>query len=393
MGTHAKFAPSAAERWMACNAAPHREFDLPDTTSDAADRGTCYHAVAEIMLRRLTTPALAAGNVAKVEVRRAFRFAYDTVHTYGDTKNGVDAETARRLMNEDEAHHHAVTYVLWILETFGKKIANGARFGLEDRVHISPNCGGTVDFWCQHGTNLDVVDLKTGRHPISPVENKQGLTYAAGLYERLRDVTQRVTLTIFQDGMAHQWDTDTARVAEWSHEVSERTISLKSDATPGVHCKWCKAKPTCEEYAAHNLALVQDEFTPTVVEDVAGTIANIDGETAARLLDAYTQIEAFVAAALPVLTERVYREGLEVPGYKTIRGTKHKAWNDKDEAVKKLGPKATKPQVLTPNQAIKALGEDSCAGLWFQPVGEVKLVPEGTRGKPVTASAQIEFAD
>ena len=41
----------------------------------------------------------------------------------------------------------------------------------------------------------------------------------------------------------------------------------------------------------------------------------------------------------------------------------------------------------------KILGDEACTGLWLIPTGELKLVTEGTRGKAVTRTAAIEFAD
>ncbi len=396
--SHAKYAPSAADRWTKCTAAPHLEEHLPDTTSDAADTGTCYHAVAETMLRRLLTPAMAAGDVSKIELRRAFKFAYHTVRTVGT--DDVDAETANRLMNWDEGQNHAGQYVQYILDTYGKRIAAGASYGLESKVHVAPGCSGTVDFWCYYqdtkaaGYKLDVVDLKCGRWPVSAEDNPQGKTYALGVINHLHvGWGVPVSLTIYQDGYADVWDAPEFVLTSWHSVLASAIHDDEPETNPGSHCKWCKAKPSCEHYKRHNMELAKTEFAPAAMENPTQTIETMDGETAARMLDAYQQIAAFIDAALPVLTERAYRDGLEVPGYKTVRGVKHKAWNNKEEAEKKLGPKATKSTILTPNQAIKALGEKACAGLWAVPIGEVKLVTLGTRGKPVTASAQQEFAD
>jgi len=394
MSEHAKISPSAAERWTNCTASPLLEAGLPDNGSDAADTGSCYHAVADIILRRLTTPALAAGNIAKVEMRRAFHFAFETVKAQGT--GSITGERATLLMNYDEAEDQAKTYATWILGVFGKAIAKGAAFGIEGVSVVSDNIWGTVDFWCLVGSRLHIVDLKTGRWPVSQVDNKQLKTYAAGILGIPGlEIAQEVTLTIFQGGKPWTWDTTASEIANWRVKLRryEDEITTGGVADAGDWCKFCKAKTTCSKFATRALDAAANEFAPVSYGMPETTIENIDGELAAQFLNNFAMIEGFITAALPLLAERAYSEGLEIPGYKVVRGMKHKAWQDKEAAGKALGPDAFKQTILTPNQAIKKLGDEACTGLWLIPTGELKLVTEGTRGKAVTRTAAIEFAD
>jgi hypothetical protein len=48
--THSIFSPSGASRWMACPASIRLSADLPDTTTEAAERGSEIHLTAEQML-------------------------------------------------------------------------------------------------------------------------------------------------------------------------------------------------------------------------------------------------------------------------------------------------------------------------------------------------------
>ena len=117
------------------------------------------------------------------------------------------------------------------------------------------------------------------------------------------------------------------------------------------------------------------------------------GNVAADFLNKYAEIQTFMDTAVKVLASRAYTHVLETPGYKVIRTAKRKAWTDKAKAEVALGSQVMKKAIMTPTQAIKKLGEEACEGLWSTPIGEVKLVTEATRGKPVTRSAAIEFAD
>jgi len=393
---HAKFSPSGAGRWMQCTASPALEAKFPedDKPKDAADRGTCYHEVGEIMIRRMTYPHTSAAQVTKAESKRAFKFAYAHVLKHGTGK--VPAETAARLMNLTEADTLAKSYADWVVGTFGKEIAAGAPFEAEGKSKVLTDMWGTVDFHIVVGSTLHIIDLKTGRIPVSPIENMQLLTYATGLATRH---INEVVLTIFQDGRPDSLTVPVDRVRAHYRRLMEvyQEAKLGGETKAGEHCFWCRAKNDCSTYAERGLQIAQEEFGHLGNSDPELTIRNIDSETAGKMLEAFSVIEDWMKTALPILTERAYQEGLKVDGYKLIRGLKHKAWQDKSDAEKALkkilGDKAYTKKILTPNQAIKLAGEDACAGLWTIPTGEIKLVTEATRGKEVTASAAIEFAD
>jgi hypothetical protein len=54
--SHAKLSPSGAKRWCRCPAAPTRESNYPDTTSDAAQWGTDAHEILEKALLQKYAP-------------------------------------------------------------------------------------------------------------------------------------------------------------------------------------------------------------------------------------------------------------------------------------------------------------------------------------------------
>ena len=392
---HARFSPSASSRWMNCTAAPMAEAEHPeDGSSDAADKGTCYHEVAEVMLTRLTFPINAARKVTKAESKKAFALAYDFVQTNGTSS--VPAERALMLMNVSEAEDSAKAYVDWILQHFGKAISEGAAFKIEGRSQINAEMWGTVDFHIVAGSTLHIIDLKTGRWPVGSKDNLQLLTYAAGL---ATSHIEKVCLTIFQDGRndSTMVDLDVVR-KHYTRIIQVHKEALDGgEFKPGDHCKFCRAKNHCQAFSDRGLEVAKREFGAIEDLDPLSSISNMDSDTAVRMLNAYAIIEGWMAAALPLLTDRAFNEGLELPGFKVIRGRKNKAWQDKDEAGKimgrKLGDKAFKKTILTPNQMIKIAGEKECEGLWTIPTGEVKLVTEATRGKAITNCAAIEFAD
>lgn len=402
---HAKFSPSAAHRWIKCTASPTREIGLEDTSSEAADRGTLYHAVAEAALRRVTTPAPAAAKVTDAELRRAFGFAYAAIRKHGCAEVGKAA--AAKLMTRDECSELVLPYARFVLDELGKGIAAGDPYGIEAKLDVSylgGECWGTADSWgCSAGV-LHVVDLKTGRHPVDPDGNPQAILYALGALAALpasvrRGVTE-VRLTIHQGGEATTWTTDPFTLGAWEDVFSQalKAAITGGDLVAGEHCRWCLAKDTCPAFADRGLTIARSEFGPLLsAKDPEVTLATMPGHVAAEFLDRFRIIEAVMAVAVETLATRAYREGLEIPGYKVIRGTKHKAWIDKDTAEDVLraayGSRAFKESLLTPTQAEKEFGEAAIAELWTRPTGELRLVTNATRGTAVSAVAAIEFAD
>lgn len=402
---HAKFSPSAAHRWMKCTASPSMEIGLDDESSEAANRGTLLHAVGEITLRRLTVPNTAAAKVGKRDLSRAFDLAFRSVYENGTKEIGF--KEARKLLDRDEADELVLPYVEFVLAQLGKGIAAGFPWGVERKVDASflgGECWGTADAVGYYQNALDVIDLKTGRHPVSPVKNWQGILYLLGAFYALPPAHQsEVTtcrFTIHQGGYPETWTVSPEELRQYAVEIQ---AALAEGATggnlvAGEHCRWCLAKGTCPAFADRGLSLARSEFgIVTTNADPVQVIANMPGHIAADFLNRFGEIEVFMQTATELLAQRVYREGLEVPGYKVIRSTKHKAWADKDEAEKALraqfGARAVKETLLTPTQAGKEFGDEAIAGLWVKPEGDLRLVTNATRGTAVTATAAIEFAD
>ena len=405
--SHAKYSPSAAHRWLQCTAAPSAEIGYDDTTSDAADRGSLYHAVGEVMLTRLTTPASAAPLATKADLRRAFNLAFTSVRTTGT--GSIDKRAAARLMDKADAEILVLPYVTDVLDNCGWAIAKGSLWGIEaklDMTYLGGECWGTADFWSYHNGVLDMIDLKTGRHAVDPEGNLQLILYVLGALILLGregvspDDVREIRVTVHQGGSGLTWCTTVEDLLQYETKYAAALSSAQKggDLVAGDHCRWCLAKGDCPAYADRGLSLARSDFAVvTATDNPENTLATMPGHVAAEFLSQYAEIEGFMKTAIEVLAERAYREGLEIPGFKVIRSATRKAWIDKDDAAaklrKKFGGRAFKEQLLTPTQAIKEFDEKAVEELWTLPTGNLKLVTEATRGKVVTASAAIEFAD
>ena len=136
--SHAIFSPSSSGIWLNCPASLRLSEGLPDTTNEASERGTRIHKTAEALL--LGTEVEHPEHV-------------DDAQPYVDF---VQRETHPAM------HWHRM---------------------IERRVRLTAECYGTADILAVRGIHdAKVIDLKTGRIPVSAKDNPQLQIYACLLY-------------------------------------------------------------------------------------------------------------------------------------------------------------------------------------------------------------------
>lgn len=230
-----RFSASVASRHMACHASAELETAIPgwvppveDPDADnAANQGTTKHALfAQVMdlgVRDLEKFSMAITYIADLRQKRRFKVLIEEPITaeWLKTKPGTTADLV--LYTQDELH---------------------------------------------------VIDLKTGKIPVSPVENKQLMYYAVS-YGHLAPKAKGVTMHIVQPwaGVMESWYADTAklqlfmkeaRLAELNIQLGDRTFG------PGDHCMFCPANPRSRGQKGHPLcpALMQ-MYYPEVLDEQA----------------------------------------------------------------------------------------------------------------------------
>jgi len=407
---HAKFSPSSAHRWLNCTASPMMEVGKPDSPTKASATGTIYHAVAELAMTKLLdvyeddslgdkTASHPSENTIAREVDAAFSRVLNTPLSFMSKRDAAFIDDA-----DVEVCVEAV--VPYIVDTFDL-FDDLRNVRPEARVYPLPalenDLYGTVDFHGIENSVLHVVDLKTGRYPVSPNDNPQLKTYALGAMQEYDAKVNEVRLYVHQGGeLVGPWTIEAGDLLEHATALSR---AIKKGRTggefkTGEHCRWCKAKTDCGAYADRALDIARDEFDVPVVADgtvdgasMMTTFENMTGDDLAMVFERYALIEQMVKVAHEVATRRAYDDGLDVPGFKLVRGVKHKAWLDVSVTAKKLGDGAYKSQLITPAQAIKKFGSEATDGLWHVPEGDLKIVPESAKGKPVTPAALGEFND
>ena len=207
MSNHAKFAPSAAERWLKCGKSIKIAQYYPETTTSAANEGTKKHAIAEMHLLNGTEP--------------------------GDEKLKVYTNAVRNVAVDGELL-------------------------VEHKVIIVPElCEGTLDAAVINDGWVNNFDLKYGKSPVHATDNPQQMLYGLGLvreYELPKDFP--ITLTIVQPNATSgwpvkNWETDVGHLLKFYEKVKRAIdVALGPDpkAVAGSHCYWCPGKMNCKEY-------------------------------------------------------------------------------------------------------------------------------------------------
>lgn len=299
--SHARLSASRAERFMLCPGSVKLESRMPwEPPGEAAQIGTAIHELSEAMLRG------DALNPADYPDEH-----WNMANEYAEFVNGLCVQPKRKLIevNLDE--------------------------GLKS---LHPALGGTADAVLTEKRTLHVVDLKTGRIPVSAHNNKQMLTYALGAMRQFGAPADiEVAMHIFQPRTGHNvWVTDGLTVIAHGHELKVAAEAALSDDAPinpgGSQCQWCRAKPICPALRERVQDAARTEFN-TAAPNASAEGADMDEDateapdvTAEVLEEAQLAIlwgESVVSAAKQQLTA-----GKPIEGWQLRAGRKTRFWRD-----------------------------------------------------------------
>jgi len=233
----------------------------------------------------------------------------------------------------------------------------------EVRVHLTDNCGGTVDVLNARRGTSTVLDGKFGKWDVPAKHNMQLMTYAAALLSELTD-TEWWRFVIYQpDGL----DDDPWK--QWVHHRSEieahkarvlRAIQDRSAPKPGPWCRWCKAFQACPAMST-DAGFVMGAMSRRIEDLTPDELVRL-----LRLIRALGDVKEVYEEALTVKLKLGYLAA----GAALKQGRSYRAWNDAIQAAEYLhaqyGAKGVKP--ITPAAAEK-LGP---AGKTYAAVGAHK---------------------
>ena len=257
---HARLSASRADRFMACPGSVALESTMPyEKSGEAAAIGTHIHELSEMLL--------------------------NGTHTYEEIKaSGVEAE------HLDMAQDYT-NFVNSLVENPRKRLIEvNVDEGLKS---LHPSLGGTADAVLTESNTLHVIDLKTGRVPVSAKDNKQLLVYALGVARKLKapaDIT--VKMHIFQPRTGHSVAEISGNdLISFGHELKAAAELANTPGAPVVpgssQCQWCRAKSICPALrekvttAARQVFNVSNDITPDMIED-----AKLAGSWSDAVIDA-----------------------------------------------------------------------------------------------------------
>lgn len=354
---HARFSPSAAERWMTCPGSIALTRDCPSTSSVYADEGTAAHTLASRALTYGKPAAFFCGEQTQVG-KSVFTFTTemcDYVQMYLDDVRGrVGSGT---LMVEQRIE-------------FSRAIGVPKQFGTSDAIILSDD-----------GTRVQIGDLKYGQGvKVYVEENKQLMTYAVGVletFDAIMDGVEEVDLFVCQPRLDHldSWTVSVERLRQHAAEMrlaaGAALEGLQSlDATGEIPaelfkpsddaCFFCPAKGTCDALRRHVSAMVFDDFETLDDPEALAVVGAPPAPPTNRLGELYGALELIEdwCRGIRAEVERMVFAGMEVIGpdgqrMKLVEGKKgNRKWRDEQEAESRLAGLVPPDKLYKPRELV-----------------------------------------
>lgn len=357
---------------LACPGSIEERRKSPNTHNIYAAKGTCFHTIAEDVMKNYKG-MLSADEMVKRYAGRIWADFLDKpeeIEAYGQNKLTV-ADIEQKAIP-------AVNCVLEIL-TFDDSLDIDFEHKMKfDRAPYSPygedfeitddkgnDSGGTADMlfsvWAADPATKEedcqragVIDYKFGENVIDPADNDQMKFYlAAGIHNGVLPQVDEYEAWIIQPaGRLAEEDYARKAVYTWEeledfvHDLRDAVDTLPHQYVTGDHCKNCNGKVTCKAFAA-----LRDMTQET----------DIEGMDSKRLAEALRQAELMEAWVKDVRAAALRNagDGVSIPGYVyDDEGLGNRTYKDEtaaERALGRLGLKKPERTVTKPISAPKAL--------------------------------------
>lgn len=370
----ADFRPSNGGRWMLCHGSVALCRGLSGSAGPAAREGTAVHLMGEQGMRNEREPIEWADRIITVE--------------------GHDIEVTEEMVDGAQMY----------VNHLRSMVDQGAQIEIEARLSLAPldpnngllaSCRGTSDavlLWPDQQM-LEVDDLKFGKGYMVPANTVQLRIY--GLMGLVKYTAQhkikRVRTTIIQP----RDPDDSVRIRSHEYDVHEiwefagqvygaMHAAMQPDAklTPGEEqCQWCPARGFCPALAHNALAVARAAFAappqlhalsplpPPGPAPVLPNVGTATGEELSVWLSRRDMIETWFKG-VEERAAQACQAGIKVPGYKMVRRTGNRRFDDIDTAPLKLRALGVQtsamysaPKLLSPAQIEKLIPTERHAEL------------------------------
>lgn len=312
---HALLSASGAHRWLSCTPSARLEATLPDTTSEAAKKGTLAHEIGELKLRKALGIDQMSGQKFAAVMRKFKANELYEADMDGNTNLYVD-------------------YIQSIVHGF----SSPPYIVVERRVDLSayvPEAFGTGDCIIIGSKQLHIVDYKNGQGvPVPAERNPQMMLYALGAlgaYSLLYEI-ENVHLHIVQPKVwdePSQWTLSAADLLAWGESIkpiAAKAFAGEGEYVVGDHCGFCRARDTCRARVEQFFSAAENApAKPPLIgwDEVAEVLAKADG-----IVKWYNSLKESALAEL--------LKGGEVPGWKAVEGRGSRQFVDLDAAFAHL---------------------------------------------------------
>lgn len=357
---HSLLPPSACERWIQCPGSIVLSDGTKETSSKYAAEGTLAHSLCEQLLKNKITNNKLEELIGDTQMVEEYEIEI--------TEEMVDAvrlfakkvvEKAKELKIKPRQIHHAMD--------------------VEQKQVISKNMWGTADVVLVAPFNkLVVVDFKYGAGiPVSVKDNKQLMSYAVGAWNNYAKGTpgifETIDIIIIQPRANHKdgpvrVDTLTENeLISWEKKLHgyidiamneynkyKETGSIDHiTCNPGDWCKWCDGKHKCPVLFDEQNALAKQAFNQ---EDGLTNPSDLSLAQICKVLDNKKVIQDFVNAVEGHAIQML-KSGVEIPGYKLVRGRERRVFASEQEIIDTYGGKVDlyEKKMLSPAKLEKAI--------------------------------------
>ena len=402
---HALLSASSSKQWLHCTPSARLQEQFPNESSVYAAEGTFAHEVCEYKVRKYL----------KERVKRPQSDEYYT----------------------EEIDHITDIYAEFVFGVIEEMKQNGCEplVMVEEKVdysHIAPSGFGTADMLIigrdENGKGLlHIADFKTGQGVFVDADhNSQMMLYALGglaAYGYIYDI-EIVRMSIIQPRLDNisTFECTREELENWGESIRE-TAKLayegKGEQKAGDWCRFCRAKPVCEECKNEALSLCREEFLD--LEEGAlsesentSTESKTDGvpvfkqpglvplSELAQLLPTLNRITLWIESVFSFISSEAINHGVPIPGYKVVEGRSKRVFTDTkavvDAAVANGYTDLYKQQLITLTEFEKMMGKKKFNELLgkfvTKPPGKLSLVPESDPREAVVLnnSPDQEFA-
>jgi len=231
MSEHARFSPSASDRWVACIKSITLSEAIPAQPSgSAAAAGSLMHEVFERLL--LGQDHLRPAEIEELDI---YDFSEKVARKLID--EGVQAARA-------SLKQHKIKDFLTERRVYpGRRINCDTLWGTADLIGA-----------CEHSKTLLIGDFKSGRGLVRAEFNSQLAIYALGCLDLIDFVPEKIVFGIYQPAIRgvnpDTWVCTLEDLLEYEKTIAEKIAmvddpDLKPEPSPEA-CRWCPARFTCE---------------------------------------------------------------------------------------------------------------------------------------------------